>query len=153
LQAVPCPLFPVPCRPVELSPHLAAALAAAGGTVGTERVDRVWLFPARQTGDRETGLAVLASWPPGEPASDRRGVWTLEYQVEQLAGGKSRRADSLTEQAVVPAGRVERVIEGVLRRLGTETEAPRMEEVGGSPARWAELLAEGGVQLDFGHQE
>lgn len=138
---------------MELSPHLAAALAAAAGTVAPERIDRVWLFPARQTGDRETGLAVLASWPPGEPASDRRGVWTLEYQVEQLAGGKARRADSLAEQAVVPAGRVERVIEGVLRRLGTESEVPRMEEVDGSPERWAALLAEGGVQLDSGHRE
>lgn len=138
---------------MELSPHLAAALAAAAGTVAPERIDRVWLFPARQTGDRETGLAVLASWPEGEPASDRRGVWTLEYQVEQRGGGKSQRTHSLTEQAVAPAGRVERVIEGVLRRLGTETDAPRMEEVGGSPARWAALLAEAGVQLDFGRRE
>ncbi len=54
---------------------------------------------------------------------------------------------------MAPAGRVERVIEGVLRRLGTETEVPRMEEVGGSPERWAALLAEGGVQLDFGSRE
>ncbi len=138
---------------MELSPHLAAALAAAAGTIVPERIDRVWLFPARQTGDRETGLAVLASWPEGEPASDRRGVWTLEYQVEQLKGGKSQRADSLTEQAVVPAGRVERVIDGVLRRLGTETEVPRMEEVGGDRAKWAELLGEGGVQLDLGSRE
>jgi hypothetical protein len=138
---------------VELSPHLAAALAAAAGTVAPERIDRVWLFPPRQTGDRETGLAVLASWPEGDPASDRRGVWTLEYQVEQLKGGKSQRTDSLTEQAVAPAGRVERVIDGVLRRLGTETETPRMEEVGGSPARWASLLREGGVQLDLGSRE
>jgi hypothetical protein len=138
---------------VELSPHLAAALAAAAGTVAPERVDRVWLFPARQTGEKETGLAVLASWPDGEPASERRGVWTLEYQAEQRGGGKSQRTDSLTEQAVVPASRVERVIEGVLRRLGTDTETPRMEEVGGSPARWAALLAEGGVQLDLGSRE
>jgi hypothetical protein len=138
---------------VELSPHLAAALAAAAGTVAPGRIDRIWLFPARQTGEKETGLAVLASWPEGEPASDRRGVWTLEYQVEQLKGGKSQRTDSLTEQAVVPAGRVERVIDGVLRRLGTETETPRMEEVGGDRAKWAELLVEGGVQLDFGSRE
>ncbi len=138
---------------MELSPHLAAALAAAAGTVAPGRIDRIWLFPARQTGEKETGLAVLASWPEGEPASDRRGVWTLEYQVEQLKGGKSQRTDSLTEQAVVPAGRVERVIDGVLRRLGTETETPRMEEVGGDRAKWAELLVEGGVQLDFGSRE
>ncbi len=73
---------------MELSPHLAAALAAAAGTVAPGRIDRVWLFPARQTGEKETGLAVLASWPEGEPASDRRGVWTLEYQAEQLKGGQ-----------------------------------------------------------------
>jgi hypothetical protein len=138
---------------VELSPHLAAALAAAGGALPAERIDRVWLFPARQTGERETGLAVLASFAEDEPASDRRTVWTLEYQVEQLKGGKSQRTDSLAEQAVVPAARVERVIEGVQRRLGTETETPRLEEVGGSPAQWARLLAEGGIEVDLGSRE
>jgi hypothetical protein len=138
---------------VELSPHLAAALAAAGGVLPAERIDRVWLFPARQTGERETGLAVLASYPEGDPASDRREVWTLEYQLEQLKGGRSQRTDSLAEQAVAPAARVERVIEGVLRRLGTEAETPRLEEVGGSPGRWALLLAEGGVEVDLGSRE
>ncbi|HEV2147825.1 MAG TPA: hypothetical protein VGR37_10520, partial [Longimicrobiaceae bacterium] len=115
--------------------------------------DRVWTFPARQTGEKETGLAVLAAYPDGGAASDRREVWTLGYEAEQPMGGKSRRADALTEQAVAPVGRVERVIEGVLRRLGTETEAPRMHPVEGSPARWAELLAEGGVRLDSGSGE
>lgn len=138
-----------------MSPHLAAALAAASGTVPPERVDRVWVFPTRRAGEKETGLAVLGVYPGEGPASERRGVWTLGYEAEQLKGGKTRREDTLTEQAVAPAGRVERVIEGVLRRLGTatETEAPRLHVVEGDPARWAELLAEGGLRLDGGSRE
>jgi hypothetical protein len=137
-----------------MSPHLAGALAAAVARIPPERVDRVWLFPARQTGERETGLAVLSVYPPDADGSpERRGVWTLGYEAEQLRGGKTRRVDSLAEQAVVPAGRVERVIEGVLRRLGTETEIPVLRGVEGDPLRWAELLAEGGVVLDSVHQE
>ncbi len=139
---------------MDLSPHLAAALAAAGARLPSERVDRVWLFPPRQTGEKETGLAVLAVFPEEDGGSaDRRGVWTLGYEAERLKGGKTQRTDSLVEQAVAPAGRVERVIEGVLRRLGTDTEVPATFEVEGDPARWAELLAGGGVVLDFPYRE
>lgn len=138
---------------MELSLHLAAALAAAAATLPPERIDRVWLFAPRQTGERETGLAVLAAYERGDTASGRRGVWTLGYEAEQAAGGKSRRTDALTEQAVVPAERVDRVIEGVLRRLGAETEVPAVHAVEGDPRRWAALLTEGGVELDASHQE
>lgn len=131
-----------------MSPHLAAALAVAAGTVPPERIDRVWVFPARGAGEKETGLAVLAVYPEGEAGSERRVVWTLSYEAEQLQGGRTGRADVLTEQAVAPTGRVERVIEGVLRRLGSEAEEPRLFEVEGDPARWADLLAQGGHPLD-----
>ncbi|MBV9773611.1 MAG: hypothetical protein JO040_06650 [Gemmatimonadetes bacterium] len=131
-----------------MSPHLAAALAAVGDRLPPERIDQVWLFPARQTGDRETGLAVLAAFPDDGGSPERRAVWTLGYEAEQLKGGKSRRVDALLEQAVAPAGRVERVIEGVLRRLGSDTEVPELRSIGGDPSRWAELLAEGDVVLD-----
>lgn len=136
-----------------MSPHLAAALAAAGERLPPERVDQVWLFPARQTGEKETGLAVLAAFPEDGGPAERRVVWTLRYEAEQLKGGKSRRTDVLLEQAVAPAGRVERVIEGVLRRLGSEAETPELRSIGGDPARWAELLAEGELFLDSPHRE
>lgn len=136
-----------------MSPHLAAALAAAADRLPPERIDQVWLFPERQTGERETGLAVLAAYPADGGSPERRVVWTLRYEAEQLKGGKSRRTDALLEQAVAPAGRVERVIEGVLRRLGSATEMPQLRSVRGDPAQWAELLAEGGVVLDSPCQE
>ncbi|HEX2093690.1 MAG TPA: hypothetical protein VHG28_14900 [Longimicrobiaceae bacterium] len=137
-----------------MSPHLAAALGAAAERIPPERIDLVWVFPARQAGDRETGLAVLAVYPERDGGSpDRRGVWTLRYEAVGGKGGKIRRVDSLVEQAVVPAERVERVIEGVLRRLGTETEVPRMHGVEGERGRWAELLAGGGIVLDADYQE
>ncbi len=136
-----------------VTPQLAEALATASAKLPPGRVDRVWVFPPRRTGEKETGLAVLAVYADEDPSSERRGVWTLGYEAEPLKDGRFRRTDSLVEQAVAPAGRVERVIEGVLRRLGTETEQPRVHEIRGDGAKWAELLAEGGVQLDFSSQE
>ena len=52
-------------------------------------------------------------------------------------GGSARRED-----------RVDRIIEGVLRRLDVP-ETPDVRETGGDPARWAELLADlGGLPAD-----
>lgn len=130
-------------------PNLAAALAEAGRRLPPERIDRVWLFPPRAVGERESGLAVLAVHPAEGGADDRRHVFTLRYEAV-VERGRVRRADTLVEQAVAPAGRLERVIEGVLRRLAPGEEAAGLRAIGGDPARWAELLAEGGaVPLDL----
>ncbi|MDP9348562.1 MAG: hypothetical protein M3P24_05395, partial [Gemmatimonadota bacterium] len=83
----------------------------------------------------------------------RRQVFTLRYEAV-TERGKTRRTDALAEQAVAPAERLDRVIEGVLRRLGTETEVPLLRVVEGDRGKWAELLAEGGaVVLDAPNQE
>jgi hypothetical protein len=140
---------------VNLSPNLAAALAEAGRHLPPGRIDRVWLFPPRPLGERESGLAVLSVHPPCEAPTEagRRQVFTLRYEAITECG-RTRRTDALEEQAVAPAERLERVIEGVLRRLGAETELPLLRVVGGDPAKWAELLAEGGVvALDSIYQE
>lgn len=136
-----------------LNPHLAAALAAAAATLRPERVDQVWLFPARALGERESGLAVIALLPEGGERADRRSLWTLRYEAEpdrEAKPGKRAkgppplvRRDLLEEQGVAPAERLDRIIDGVVRRLGGEGgEAPEVREVGGDPTRWAELLAD-----------
>jgi hypothetical protein len=131
---------------VELSPHLAAALAEAGRRLPPERIDRVWLFAPRPLGERESGLAVLSVHPAGPAEAGRRQVFTLRYEAV-TERGKTRRTDALAEQAVAPAERLERVIEGVLRRLGTDTEVPLLRVVEGDRGKWAELLAEGGAAV------
>lgn len=125
-----------------LNPNLGAALAALGDRTPAERVDLVYLFPAKALGsEKESGLAVLSL--RAEDAG-RREVWTLQYEAERQKGGKTARTDVLTPQGEVPADRVERIIDGVVRRLGGAG-APDVREIDGDAGAWAELLRELGV--------
>lgn len=102
----------------------------------------MWLFPARQLGARESGLAVLSVFPEGDDARRTRTIHTLHYVLEPPAPrARPVRTDELEEQGTVPLDRVDRIIEGVLRRLDVP-ETPDVRETGGDAARWAELLAE-----------
>jgi hypothetical protein len=134
--------------------HLAAALAAAAERIPPDRVDAAWLFPARQLGARESGLAVLSAFVEGDEARKTRTIHTVHYLLEPpMPKARPVRTDELVEQGTVPLDRVDRIIEGVLRRLDVP-ETPDVREIGGDGARWDELLAElGGVPLDRGNQE
>jgi hypothetical protein len=135
--------------PGRIDPALAAALAAAAQHVPPERVDAVWLFPPRQLGARESGLAVLSVFVEGDEARRTRTIHTLHYLMEPPAPrARPVRRDELEEQGTVPLDRVDRIIEGVLRRLDVP-ETPDVRQTGGDPARWAELLADlGGLPAD-----
>lgn len=141
-------------QPGRVNPALAAALAAAAERIPPERVDAVWLFPARQLGARESGLAVLSVFVEDDERRRTRTIYTLHYVLEPPAP-KARpvRVDELEEQGTVPLDRIDRIIEGVLRRLDVP-ETPEVRETGGDPGAWAALLAElGGVALDPGYRE
>jgi hypothetical protein len=117
-------------------------------------VDAVWLFPARQLGARESGLAVLSVYAEGDEARRTRTIHTLHYVLEPPAP-KARpvRTDELEEQGTVPLDRIDRIIEGVLRRLDVP-ETPDVRETGGDVGRWNALVAElAGVPLDPGNRE
>jgi hypothetical protein len=136
-----------------LSPHLAAALAAAAAAIPPERIDQAWLFPPRTIGEKESGLAVLTLFPEpeldasSESGSDggRREVWTLQYEAERVKGGRTNRTDTLLEQATVPTGLLSRIVDGVVRRMGEGAHAPDVRDVEGRADLWAELLDELGV--------
>ncbi|HEX8830615.1 MAG TPA: hypothetical protein VF705_05580 [Longimicrobium sp.] len=111
-----------------------------------ERVDQVWIFPPRTLGAKESGLAVLALFAEPDAHGPRRTLHTLAYEAESLRGGKTRRADSLVEEGTVPPDRLDRIVDGMVRRLGGGMETPEVREVGGDPARWARMLEELGGQ-------
>lgn len=117
-------------------------------------MDAVWLFPARQLGARESGLAVLSVYADGDEARRTRTIHTLHYVMEPPAPrARPVRTDELREQGTVPLDRVDRIIEGVLRRLDVP-ETPDVRETAGDAARWEALLAElAGVPLDPGNRE
>lgn len=132
-----------------MNPALAAALGAIAERIPPERVDAVWLFPARQLGARESGLAVLSVFVEGDDLRRTRTIHTLHYVLEPPAP-KARpvRTDELEEQGTVPLDRIDRIIEGVLRRLDVP-ETPDVRETGGDAGKWAELLSElSGIPLE-----
>lgn len=114
----------------------ADALAAFAERVPPERIERVWLFPPRKVGERDSALAVFTLLPE---VGERRPILTLRYEVAR-GGGKAMRTDVVQEQGSAPAERVQRVIEGVVRRLGGETALPDAVAVEGLRERWNELL-------------
>ncbi|HEX8208974.1 MAG TPA: hypothetical protein VF584_02210 [Longimicrobium sp.] len=130
------------------NPHLAAALAAAAEQTPPEQVDQVWIFPPRPLGARESGLAVLALFAEADARGQRRTLHTLTYEAEALKGGKTRRVDTRQEEGTVPADRLDRIVDGMVRRLGGGTETPEVRDVGGDPADWTRLLAELAGMLD-----
>jgi hypothetical protein len=133
---------------------LAAALSAVTPAISPERIDGAWIFPARQLGPRESGLAVLSVFVEGDEARRTRTIHTVRYVLEPPAPrARPVRADEVAEQGTVPVDRVGRIIEGVLRRLD-EPETPDLRDIGGDVSKWAELLASlsGGV-LDQRYRE
>jgi GNAT superfamily N-acetyltransferase len=132
-----------------VNPALAAALGAIAERIPPERVDAVWLFPARQLGARESGLAVLSVFAEDDERRRTRTIHTLHYVLEPPAPKtKPMRTDELEEQGTVPLDRIDRIIEGVLRRLDVP-ETPDVRETGGDAGKWAELLAElSGIPLN-----
>lgn len=130
------------------NPHLAAALAAAAEQTPPEQVDQVWIFPPRPLGARESGLAVLALFAEPDARGQRRTLHTLTYEAEALKGGKTRRVDTRQEEGTVPPDRLDRIVDGMVRRLGGGTETPEVRDVAGDPAAWARLLAELAGMLD-----
>jgi hypothetical protein len=137
--------------PESANPHLAAALAAAG--TPPEQVDQVWIFPPHTVGAKESGFAVLALFAEADERGPRRTLHTLRYEAESLKGGKTRRMDSRQEEGTVPADRLDRIVDGLVRRLGGGTETPEVRDVRGDPAEWARLLADLGGTLDPRNQE
>lgn len=136
-----------------MNPVLAAALGAMAERLPPERVDAVWLFPARQLGARESGLAVLSAFPEGDAERRTRTIHTLHYVSDPQPRGPAVRTDELAEVGTVPLDRIDRIIEGVLHRLDVP-ETPDVRETGGDAHAWASLLAElAGVVLDPGNQE
>lgn len=135
------------------NPHLAAALAAAAQQTPPDEVDQVWIFPPRTVGAKESGLAVLALFAEPDARGPRRTLHTLRYEAESLKGGKTRRADSRQEEGTVPADRLDRLVDGIVRRLGGGMETPEVRDVGGDGAKWARLMGELAGTLDPRNQE
>lgn len=146
-------LPPLPPPPKdERNPNLGAALASVVGILPPARVEQVWVFPPRQIGAKESGLAVLVTVPPDDET--RRAIHTLRYEAI-TEKGRTTRADRLEEQGTVPPDRVGRIVDGVVRRLeGADPAPPDIRDTARDPEAWRALLEElGHVVVDLPNQE
>ncbi|MGI9181585.1 MAG: hypothetical protein ACR2H9_13910 [Longimicrobiaceae bacterium] len=121
-----------------MSAMLARLLAALASRIPPQSVDRVWIFPPRQLRGSESGLALLALYDQLPEATGHRRLVTLRY--EAAPGGEEPTEQELVEQGIAPAERIDRVVAGVLRRLGDAHEAPTAVRIEGDPARWEQML-------------
>jgi hypothetical protein len=143
-------LSPAPNARDPRNPNLGAALASAARVIAPERVAQVWIFPPRQIGAKESGLAVLVV-TPDDPADPRRTIHTLRYEAV-VEKGKPVRTEALEEQGTVPLDRVGRIVDGVIRRLDAQAEAPDIRDLDGSADAWRALLEELGAPVDGPNQ-
>jgi hypothetical protein len=112
--------------------------------VPVERIERVWLFAPREIGAKESGLVVLSLLPDADRPEGQRQVVTWRYEAERVRG-RVRREDAVGEEGWAPAEWIPRLIDGVLARLGDESENPIEEAIDGSGERWNALLAGLGI--------
>lgn len=103
-------------------------------------IDYLWLFPARRIAIGESIVVVIAAF---DADPERRRVSTAHYTVARSRKGAATVNVRFDEHGSAPVGAVARIVHGVLRRLGEDTEAaPREELIGGEQERWDDLLVE-----------
>lgn len=110
---------------------------------GVAAIDRVWTFPPREI--RGVPVALIVASATAEEEGRRRLI-TSRVVVETVPEDAPRRRPPETsievaQQGVVPADRVRRVLEGVVRRLGVDLsdEAPADFAIDGDEEAWARM--------------
>jgi len=110
----------------------------ARGRLGTERVDRLWIFPPVRKGRKERGLVAASLFLEG---NERRRIVTVAYSAERT--GRSLTVDHVFhEEGDAPPELLARVMEGVVRRAGEAYGEPREVEIAGDAARFDALVEE-----------
>lgn len=115
---------------------LFALLRTIETEVGTDRIDRIWIFPLRRLEAGETAVVVIAAFIHDDP--DRRRVYAAHYTAHQDA---SETRLALDEFGTAPTDRVGRMVEEVVERVKDgPAGAPRSHTIDGRQDRWNEVL-------------
>lgn len=106
--------------------------------IGTEVIDRLWIFPPARRGRREQGLIAVSTFQHGE---ERRGMITVAYNAEHTGKGITVEP-SFTMEGAAPADTFPPVMQGVVRRSGEGAEEPREVVIDGSARHFEALMEE-----------
>ncbi len=122
---------------------LHALLAHVAQRVPHERIDVLWIFPPRVAGSVESTVVVIAGF---DADAERRTVATAHFRVSRDRRGRATVDLQMQEHGTAPVGATQRVVDGVLRRLGDEVgrEAPRRVEIAGNAGAWWSLYQDAG---------
>lgn len=103
-------------------------------------IDYLWIFPARRIAIGESIVIVIGAF---DVDPERRRVGTAHFTVSRNRKGAATVNVRFDEHGSAPVGAVPRIVQGVLRRLGEDTEAsPREEQICGESDRWDALVVE-----------
>jgi hypothetical protein len=119
---------------------LHALISQIPAQLPVEFIDYLWIFPARRVATGESTVVVVGAF---DEDAARRRVLTARFTVARDRRGAATVTPRFDEHGSAPAAAVPRIVQGVLRRLGEDTEAePREEQIGGSSERWSGLIVE-----------
>jgi len=117
---------------------LAALLGRVARRVPPSTVDALWIFPTRRSGATESTVIVVSQF---DEDRQRRRVGTVHFLVTRDAHGRATVSDRREEHASAPPDAVERIIDGVLRRLEHEADTPpRRVGIEGDETAWQTLI-------------
>jgi hypothetical protein len=101
-------------------------------------IDYVWIFPARRIAIGESIVVVVGGFAED---AERRRVLTAHFTISRDKKGRAFVNMRFDEHGSAPEAAVPRIVDGVLRRLGEDADAPpREEQIGGNPDRWDALI-------------
>ncbi|MCI0435776.1 MAG: hypothetical protein L0271_19360 [Gemmatimonadetes bacterium] len=119
---------------------LAALLGRVADRFAPASIDALWIFPTRRSIDAESTVIVLSRF---DDDRSRRRVGTVHFLVVRDPRGHAAVNEKTEEHASTPPEAVERIIDGVLRRLEHEADAPpRHVEIRGSADAWTAFVDE-----------
>lgn len=121
-----------------------ALLRRLAGQLPVTAIDTLWLFPTRRASGVESTVAVISAFDAENES--RRRVGAVRWLVTRDRRGAATVEEEMYEYATAPADALQRVVDGVMRRLGDDTrEPPRAVELAGDEGTWADLLRDLGA--------
>lgn len=94
--------------------------------IGLDSITEVHLFPAIRQGGVETGVAVVAAFPPGEEPVDRHTVFSARYRHTLKGADRGKWEVEVKAEADAPLAAVDDVVRGVMKRAGETFEPEKL---------------------------
>jgi hypothetical protein len=114
-------------------------LQRLASTVPVDSIDALWILPTRRSTGIESTVVILSVFDSVDPL--RRRVGAVRWLVTRDRKGRATVEEQMNEYASAPADALQRIVEGVMRRLGDNSVEPAQPRIIAGDAReWSALL-------------